>query len=60
MKLEDKLDLEFLSQVMQTHAFFISCLVIVLQNDQDSHKLQILQPMIEKYIHDLKLDLLVI
>ena len=39
VRLEDKMDLEFLSQVMQTHAFFISCLVIVLQNDQDAHKL---------------------
>ena len=32
-KLEDKLDFEFLERVMQVHAFFTSCLNMVLQND---------------------------
>ena len=58
--LEDKLDCDFLEHVMQVYAFFTSCLNLVLQNDQEAHKLLILQPMIEKHITDLKLDLLVI
>lgn len=41
---------------MQVYTFFTSCLTLLLQNDQDTNKIIILQPIIEKQISDLKLD----
>ena len=42
--------------MLTVYAFFTSCLNLVLQNDREAHKLQLLQPLIEKHITELKLD----
>ena len=54
--LEDRLDAEFLEQLMQRYAFFTSSLNLSLQSDSDATKLSILLPMIEKHKSELKND----
>ena len=54
--LEDRLDAEFLEQLMQRYAFFTSSLNLSLQSDSDATKLSILLPMIEKHKTELKND----
>lgn len=58
--LEEKLDADFMERALTVYAFFTSCLNMILLNDQEAHKLQLLQPLIEKHITELKLDELAI